>query len=346
MMMERPDLTDATTTIVEYIEALEAELATLRAQPSSRRNEEPLEPSEPPTTVNLITISADGMAKRTPRHLYYRQNRGGMGVFDIEVSQDDAPAFLVQADESAGLIIVTDQARAFRLPVRQIFKGEVRSRGRALQEHLTLRDGEHIAVALADSGGSHVALVSQRGQLRRVAERYFGPNLQSGTVLYDVSAGGAPAAACWTTGEDDLFIATRSGRAIRFAERLAPIRGCLGMRVDPRDAVVGIAAAGVGDGVFLFSDDGKGTIRLMTGFAANKSPGSSGKVAMRTENLVGVCGIRMATVDETDLFAISELGKLIRFPATDVPPKEGVVQGVNCMNLRSDQCVALTSSAG
>ncbi len=69
---------------------------------------------------------------------------------------------------------------------------------------------------------------------------------------------------------------------------------------------------------------------------------------MRTEQLVGVLGVRL-TPDasegaDMDIFVISELGKLIRFSASEVPPKEGVVQGVNCMNLRNDTCVALTSS--
>ena len=113
------------------------------------------------------------------------------------------------------------------------------------------------------------------------------------------------------------------------------------MRVDPNDEVVGIAAVGADDGVFLLGADGKGTIRLMSGFSANKSPGTAGKIAMRTDHLAGICGLSMDRINTTDLFVISELGKLIRFQASDVPSKEGVVQGVNCMSLRSDHCMAL-----
>jgi DNA gyrase subunit A len=104
--------------------------------------------------------------------------------------------------------------------------------------------------------------------------------------------------------------------------------------------VVGVAATSEEGGVFLFTDDGKGTIRLMSGFTANKAPGSGGKVAMKTDTLVGA----MAVSDNDDLFAISELGKIIRFQAVEVPAKEGVVQGVNCMNLRNDRCTAFTVS--
>ena len=107
-----------------------------------------------------------------------------------------------------------------------------------------------------------------------------------------------------------------------------------------------IAPAGVADGasggVFMVGDEGKGTTRLYAGFNANKAPGAGGKVLMKVERLVGVAAMREAD----DIFIISRLGKIIRFAAGEVPAKEGVVQGVNCMALRADECVALTVSPG
>lgn len=338
--MQRPDLSDLPVEVIAYIEALEAELAELHEDDETRaRHEPPLEPSESPTTMNVITISRAGMAKRTPRHYYFRQRRGGMGVFDLDSGDDDPPAFLVIADESAGLVLVTDQARAFRLPVSELPEAPVRSRGQLLREHFPLRSDEQWALAFADQGGAYLALVTERGQVRRIGSQYLGRNLQPGTVLYNIKEGGAPAGACWTGGNDELLIVTRQGQGIRFAERLVPVRGCLGLRVDPEDQAVGVAAAEPEGGVFLLSNDGKGTVRLLSGFAGNKSPGASGKTVMKTEALVGA----VAVGQQSDIFAISKLGKIIRFQAAEVPAKEGVVQGVNCMNLRADECVALAA---
>ncbi len=340
-MPERPDLTNLPDAVIAYIEALEAQLAT--AQDGGGRVEEPLEPSEPPTTINIVTVTAGGVAKRTPRHLYFRQRRGGMGVFDLDAPDQDPPAFLAMADASAGLICITNQARAFRVPLSEIPEREVRGRGESILARFPLRANERLSVIATDTplrGGSHFVLVGARGQVRRIARQYLGPNLQPGTVLYDVAEAGAPAAACWSSGADELFIVTRTGQAIRFAERLVPVRGCLGLRVDPGDEVVAVAAAPATGGVFLLSDDGKGTIRLLSGFAPNKAPGSGGKTAMKADAIVGA----LAVHEGSDVFAISRLSKIIRFQADEVPAKEGVVQGVNCMSLRADECVAFTVS--
>ncbi len=337
---ERPDLTTATPEIVAYVEALEAQMEALQTRRGRARAETALEPSEPPTTINLISISRNGLAKRTPRHFYSRQRRGGMGIFDLDSPEDDPPAFLALADESAGLVLITDQARAFHLPVGEIVETEVRGRGESILDNFSLRPEERLALVIADSGGSQMVLVSERGQVRRIAAHYLGSSLQPGTVLYNPQEGGAPAAACWSQGDGDLFLATRWGKAIRFAERQVPVRGCLGMRVDREDAIVGVAALHADGAVFMATDEGKGTVRLMSGFNANKAPGSGGKVGMKSDHLLGASAINAGD----DIFMISRLGKIIRFSVDEVPFKEGVVQGVNCMSLRADECVAQARS--
>ena len=76
--------------------------------------------------------------------------RGGMGVFDLQVPEDDPPAFLTIADESQSLVLITDQARGFRLPVRQLPESPVRSRGQSITERLSLNPGERLALVFPD----------------------------------------------------------------------------------------------------------------------------------------------------------------------------------------------------
>ena len=341
---ERPDLAGTTADVVAYIERLEQELAQLRRSTAREPDGEPssAEPSEPLTPINVVTVTRKGVVKRTPRHFYTRQRRGGMGVFGLDTDEDDPPGWLVLADEAAGVTFVTDQGRAFRVPVNDLPQSTLQSRGASLHGRIPLRAEEAIAMAFADppenGRSAYLAAVTQRGQVRRIGAQYLGKRLQPGTALFNINEGGPPVAACWTSGADDLFIVTRSGQAIRFAERLAPVRGCLGMRIEPDDVAVGIAAAEAGGGVFLLGNDGKGAIRRFAGFSANKSPGAGGKIAMKADQIVGVA----AVAERDDILIISRLGKAIRFSAAEVPPKDGVVQGVICMSLRADECAALS----
>jgi DNA gyrase/topoisomerase IV subunit A len=344
MEIERPDLDGIDPAVRAYIEALEAQIERLRlggkASRRSTATEEIAEPNELPTTINVVTVSASGLIKRTPRHLYSRQRRGGMGVFDLQTPEDDPPAHLATADESESLVIVTDRARAFRLPLEKLPESPVSSRGQPLTALLGLNDGERPAITLSDQDGAYAAILSPRGHVHWMAGHLLGEKLLPGTILYDSKKLGPPAAACWTPGDGDLFIATLRGQAIRFSARQVPMRGCLGIRLERDDAAVAITAVRKDNGVFLLGADGKGTIRLMSGFRANKSPGGGGKVAIKTDHLIDA-----ATISEgSDVFAISRLGKIIRFQAAEVPPKEGVVQGVSCMALRADEVVALAVS--
>jgi DNA gyrase subunit A len=343
MNTERPNLDHVDPAVRAYIETLEAELEHLRQSKERprRRTATEAEPCEPPTTFNVVTVSTAGLAKRTPRHLYSRQRRGGMGVFDLETSEDDPPAFLTIADESQNLILITDQARAFRLPMSALPESPVHSRGQSLVTQLDLNLDEYPSLVLPDSSGTYIALLTRRGHVRWMASHLLGDKLHPGTILYEAEKFGPPAAACWAPGDGDLFIATRQGRGIRFASRQVPVSGCLGIRLERDDVAIAITAVRHDSGVFLLSADGRGTIRLISGFRANKAPGSGGKVAMKTDHLVGATAVS----DGDDVFVVSQLGKIIRFQAAEVPPKEGVVQGVNCMALRADETTAVAVSS-
>jgi DNA gyrase/topoisomerase IV subunit A len=89
--------------------------------------------------------------------------------------------------------------------------------------------------------------------------------------------------------------------------------------------------------VFLVDTIGRGTLRTMTGFAPNKSAGGGGKIAMNTDSLIAA----LNADHPRDIFLISHWSKIIRFSLEEVPVKEGVVQGVNCMALRADEVVAV-----
>jgi DNA gyrase subunit A len=337
---ERPKLNHIDPEVVKYIEALEAKIEQLLDQKRDLTEkiipEPAIESFEPPTTINIITISTAGFAKRTPRHLYSRQRRGGMGVFDIEASENDPPTIITSADESQTILLFTNLARVFRMPITNLVASPVHSRGQAIVSKFGLMSEERLVAAVPFHAKGAIALLGRSGMVRHLRYHIFGEHLKPGTVLFNLNQFGPLMSACPTTGEDDLFLATRKGRAIRFSEKLVLPQGCQGIRLEPDDEAIAITAVQPDDGVFLSDVYGRGSIRLMSGFAPNKSTGGSGKIAMNTDELVGAVTIQ-GTVD---IFMISRLSKIIRFSASEIPAKENPVQGVNCMALRADEVVS------
>ena len=286
--LPRPDLSAVDPAVVAYIETLEAALVAAAARqrehstrPSAEEavDETPLEPNEPPTTLNVITVSAAGLAKRTPRHLYARQRRGGMGIFDLEPPDGDPPAFLVVADIAHDLILLTSQARAFRLAVSHVPEAAIRARGTSILAGVDLQPGERLTAVLPAGRGAALALVTERGYARVLPAHVAGAAMAPGTALMRTAEFGPLAAACWTGGDGDLFVATQRGLAIRFPERALPLNGGLAMRLEAGDRPVAVEAVRPpeGDFIFLLGADGRCTIRLMAGFAANKAPGGGGQ---------------------------------------------------------------------
>jgi DNA gyrase subunit A len=345
MTLKRPDLSQANPAVLAYIQALEAELEELRQGSNHRaasvdRAVPPLEPNEPPTPLNVITVSRSGLAKRTPRHLYTRQHRGGMGIFDLDVGDDDPPVHLLVADQSQDLLLVTSQGRVFRLPVEQLAAAPVRSRGESLPDKVPLNEAERLALVLPHRREGYLTLVTDQAHVRRFRYHYFRDDMAPGTLLYDVRLHGRPLTAAWTSGNDDLFLATRLGKAIRFPENKVTTMGVTGLRLDQGDRVVGVAGVNDKSSILLLSADGRGTVRRMIGFSANKAPGAGGKVAIKADEISAMTSVGK----KDDVFIISRLSKIVRFAAEEIPAKEGVVQGVNCMGLRGDEVAAVTAS--
>jgi len=349
MIPTLPDLTTLDPAIRAYIEALETELAALRGKerraprPAALQEDDRLEslpeisePTEPPTPFNIITATASALAKRTPRHLYARQRRGGMGVFDIETPEDEPPVVLTHAEEKQNLLLLTRMGRAYRATVTAITETPLRGRGQPFLGKLSLPEEDSLAAILPEQAQGYLAIASQSGMVRMLRHHVFGEYMKPGQAVYDYRTFGPLAAACWTNGDGDLFLATRQGKAIRFSEKLIPPAGGPGIRLSGGDIVVGIAPVYDDTGVFMLGADGRGTLRLMAGFTPNKAPGAGGKIAMNTDKLVTA----LSADEKEDALVISRLGKIIRFPLGDIPPKDAPVQGVNCMLLRADEPIA------
>jgi DNA gyrase subunit A len=338
--MKKPDLSTANQEIIQYIEYLEKRLGISPKPEIDLRDDRLSEiiSTEPPTSYCLITISDQGAAKRSYRHLYNRQHRGGMGVFDLEVSVPDYPAVLGLADESQSILLLTNHARAFRYPVQQLPSEPIHSRGTPAFERMNFEVDEKITAFLPIQAKGYVALLGQTGKVRLLRHHLFGEHMKQGTMMFNPGEFGPLVSACWTSGDGELFIVSKNGMGIRFPEKSISPQGDLGLRLGIDDTAVGISSVADGLGLFILGSDGRGTIRSLSGFAANKSAGGSGKIAIKNDDVIGAVNVQSGE----DLFIITLTGKMIRFCVDEVPVTDGPVQGVICISMRADKVSAFS----
>jgi DNA gyrase subunit A len=244
---------------------------------------------------------------------------------------------LQDVEENQQLLFFTDRARVFRMSLNAIPSAAIFARGTSAIERLALDTGERVVGILPDQAKGYVALAAESGRVRWLRHHLFGEHLRPGTALYNFNEFGPLASVCWAPGDAELFLVTQQGIGIRFAEKALTVQGDQGIRLTGDDKVVAITSVYPDSSVFLVGADGRGTHRLMSGFAPNKTPGGTGKIAFKNYRVVGA----LTTEVNDDIFIISRLGKVIRFPSNEVPSTEGVVQGVNCMSLRGDEAVAV-----
>jgi DNA gyrase subunit A len=342
--MQRPDLSKVDLVIRRYIDYLEAQLGI----PQIRSNKSDLDladddkllfeslPAEPETSIGILTISNGRYVKRTLRHLYHRQHRGGMGVFDIDINPPDFPDLLGMANENQTMLLFTNRGRVFRFNFQGIEPAPIRGKGVLPFDRLPFEEDETLVAILPEQARGYIAFLSKSGRVRCLRHHLFGEHMRPGTSVYNLSEFGTLAAACWTPGDADLFLISRMGMGIRFNEKAISPQGDLGIRLSAGDAAVGITSANDESEILIVSADGKGTIRQMTGFAPNKSPGGSGKIAMKNPSIIGASAIHA----QDDIFIITRQAKIIRFKADEIPSTDGVVQGVNCVMLRLDEVSA------
>lgn len=344
MLENRPDLSHVSAEVRAYIEALESRLLEYArpAQSEAPSAAATSAPSEPATTQNVVVFTRRGWAKRTPRHFFSRQRRAGMGVFGIGAVEADPPALLVLVDAADTLLLLTNEGRAFRLPVSAIVETAIDGKAQPLTRTLPLREGEYFVAAVSADmeTDTYLALISERGFVRRIRAPYFSKRMIQGMTYHNVKEGGALAGACWTPGAGDVLVASQSGLALRFSAAQIPTNGVLGMRLAPEDTARFVLPTDDDGGVLFVGHDGKGSIRLMSGFRRNKAPTAGGKIALKTDRLIGA----LPLTEAHEIFLLSQSGKIIRFAAAEIPPKTGAVQGVNLMQLRNDETVAVAGT--
>ena len=303
----------------------------------------------------VITISHLGYIKRTPLAEFRTQNRGGVGSKGSETRDEDFVEHIYPATMHNTMMFFTQRGKCYWLKVYEIPEGTKISKGRAIQNLLNIEPGDVVTAYLrvknlndTDFINNHyVVFCTKNGIIKKtLLEQYSRPR-QNGVNAITIREDDRVIEVRMTNGDNEIIIANRNGRAIRFHESTVRCMGrtATGVRgitldEDGQDEVIGMVCIKdpETESIMVVSEQGYGKRSDIDDYRITNRGGKGVKTLNITEKTGKLVAIKMVT-DENDLMIINKSGITIRLKVEDVRIMGRATQGVRLINLekRNDQ---------
>ena len=308
----------------------------------------------------VITISHFGYIKRTPLTEFRLQNRGGVGMKASATRDEDFIDHIFVANMHSIMLFFTQAGRCYWLKVYEIPEGSRTSKGRAIQNVLSIPDDKIKAFlnvqTLKDPdyiNNTFIMLVTKRGIIKKTSlEAYSRPRV-GGVNAVTVRDGDELLDAILTNGKSQVFLAAREGRCVRFEETDArpmgrTASGVRGINIDGDNEVVGALCYNPesedkdAHTILVVSENGFGKRSDFDEYRLT-SRGSKGvKTINITEKTGKLIAIKNVT-DENDLMIITKSGLTIRMAVSDIKVAGRATQGVKLINIKDGDAIAAVS---
>ena len=308
-----------------------------------------------PDSEVVITISHAGYIKRTALSEYKKQNRGGVGAKAASTRDQDFIEHVFVATNHQYMLLFTEQGRCFWMRVYEIPEGTRQSKGRAIQNLINLPQDDKVLAFInvlnlkdEDYINNHfIVMCTKQGIIKKTSlEAYSRPRV-NGINAITVREGDTLLEAKLTNGEQDIMLAVKSGKAIRFPE--SKVRGmgrnASGVRAisvdSENDEVVGMIVVKEGDGfdVMVVSEQGYGKRSSLEDYRITNRGGKGVKTITVTDKTGELVSLKAVT-DEDDLMIITKKGTMIRMGVDTLRVMGRATQGVRLITLRKGDEIA------
>ena len=308
----------------------------------------------------VITLSHFGYIKRTPLAEYKTQNRGGVGMKGSATRDDDFIEHLYVANMHSTMLFFTEQGKCFWLKVYEVPEGSRSTKGRAIQNVLSIPDDKIKAIinvpTLTDEdyiNNHYIILSTKEGIIKKTSLEAYSRPRAKGVNAVNVREGDELLEAILTDGKSEVLIASRNGRCVRFDETDArPLgrtaTGVRGINLDEDDSAIGMvcyepeAEDAAAHTLLVIGERGLGK---RTDFEEYRKT-SRGSKGVRTMNITDKTGKLVAmknVTEDNDLLIITQSGLIIRMAVSDIAQSGRNTQGVKLINIRDNDSIASVS---
>ncbi|MGC8571763.1 MAG: DNA gyrase subunit A [Candidatus Micrarchaeia archaeon] len=292
-----------------------------------------------------IILTNNNYIKRLQTSIYKSQSRGGKGVIAIELREGDFVKQILSCRSKDYLLLFTNKGRVYWLKAYQISEENRYSIGKAIVNFVTLTENEKVEKILNTRNFSNnfIDFITKHGKIKRVKAERFSKPRRNGIIAMPMIENDVLADVCISNGNNELFIATKKGKALRFKE--TDIRemgrnaiGIRGIRLNANDEVINIISATSTDLIASITSKGFGKITELNKYRLQKR-GGKGVINLKIKDKTGdvIKALKVNITDDIILF--NSQGMSIEFPASDVRMTGRSASGVRLMKLESGTVV-------
>ena len=288
----------------------------------------------------VVTISHQGYIKRSPISLYRAQRRGGKGMTGVKPKAEDFVENLFVASSHDYFLFFTNKGRVYWKKVHEIPEAGRMSKGKAIVNLLDLKKGERVATVLSIKDfeeGRYVVMASRKGLVKKTELDSYSHPRSGGIVALKIREEDELISVRVSSGEQDIFLATRQGKSIRFRE--SDLRGMgrvaagnIGIRMEKGDEVVAMEILKEGATILTVTENGYGK-RTRTEEYRTQSRGGKGILTIKATERNGPVVYSNQVTNQDELMIITGHGKIIRMRVVDLSVIGRNTQGVRLINL-------------
>ena len=302
----------------------------------------------------VITISHAGYIKRTPLAEYKTQNRGGVGQKASNTRSEDFLEYLFVGTNHQYMLFFTQKGRCFWLRVFEIPEGSRTSKGRAIQNLINIEQDDKVMAFICTQdlkdeeyiNSHYVIMATKKGQVKKTSLEQYSRPRSNGINAITIKDGDVLLEAKLTTGQSQVVLAVKSGKAIRFEEnKTRPMgrnaSGVRGIRLaNDADEVIGMVSVNDMDSdILVVSENGYGKRSKLEDYRMTNRGGKGVKTISITDKTGSLVSIKNVS-DSDDLMIINRSGIAIRMEVESLRVMGRATQGVRLINLRDDDTIA------
>ncbi|MBQ2385801.1 MAG: DNA gyrase subunit A [Bacteroidales bacterium] len=301
----------------------------------------------------VVSVSHLGYIKRTPLSEYKVQNRGGKGSRGGALRDEDFIEHVYTASMHDYILFFTEKGKCYWLRAFELPEGTKTTKGRMIKNLLNIEDGDSIKAYVTTKdlrdkdyvNNNYIVMCTKKGHIKKTSLEAYSRPRTNGIIAFGIKEGDELLEARLTSGTDEILIAARNGKCIRFNEStVRPMgRGAAGVKAmtlaDENDEVIGMVVANAQSDILVVSEKGYGKRSNLEEYRITNRGGKGVKTLNITEKTGDLIAIKEVN-DEDDLMIMNRSGLTIRMHVSDIRQQGRATQGVRLVNIKEGDAIA------